>query len=388
MNTKTNTECLEDFIHSNPQLERLESLANEFNIFSSLKIVDVEIRHSNFLAWLLDPSETHGLGSYFLKSFLKEIAYKASNSDPSVIEVDSWDLDQAEIRREEEHTDILIVDDSNNLVCVIENKVRSTEHSDQLQKYRERVGHRYPKHRKLLVYLSVEGDIPTDNSYLPLSYSDVIPLIDHLISIKKSTASAEILTFISHYREMVKRYIMKDSDLQEICRKIYAEHKRALDLISEYKPDRLSVIRDVLVDLISNDPDLTLDDVKKGEVRFIAKSLDFFPKEGTWTSSKRILLFDFLNRPEGLDLSLYLGPGNSDLRKSIYDAAQGDLTAFNKAKRKFVTIWFCLYKKNFLKKGQADDFTDDELRATIKKNIDDFKQLDLPQLEKELRKLK
>ncbi len=98
MNAKTDTEYLEDFIHDNSQLEKLESLVDEFNIFTSLKIVDTEIRHSNFLAWLLDPSETHGVGSYFLKSFLKRVAYKAATFDlscPTVFEVDSWDLDQA-----------------------------------------------------------------------------------------------------------------------------------------------------------------------------------------------------------------------------------------------------------------------------------------------------
>jgi len=168
MNQKTDIEYLEDFIHSNPELERLESLVDEFNIFTSLKIIDAEIRHSNFLAWLLDPSETHGLGSYFLKSFLKRVAYRASQvvlEYPTIFEVDGWDLDQAEVYREWRNIDILIADSANRFACVIENKITSSEHSSQLQRYKEIVDAEYPKYRKLLLYLTVEGETPRFGVY-------------------------------------------------------------------------------------------------------------------------------------------------------------------------------------------------------------------------------
>ena len=42
------------------------------NIFHILKISTREIRHSNFLSWLLDPSETHKMGDIFLKRFLRK----------------------------------------------------------------------------------------------------------------------------------------------------------------------------------------------------------------------------------------------------------------------------------------------------------------------------
>jgi len=70
IDNKSDIEFLKDFIHENEELEKLESIIDRFNIFRSLNIIDNEIRHSNFLAWLLDPSETHGLGDYFLNLFL------------------------------------------------------------------------------------------------------------------------------------------------------------------------------------------------------------------------------------------------------------------------------------------------------------------------------
>ena len=57
---------------SDPDLERLQVGLNEPNIFDILRVSSQEIRHSNFLAWLLNPKGSHGLGSYFLKRILRE----------------------------------------------------------------------------------------------------------------------------------------------------------------------------------------------------------------------------------------------------------------------------------------------------------------------------
>lgn len=61
-------EILENFVIDNVELERIEELTSQFNIFQALNIAEWEVRHSSFLAWLMDPSETHGLDDYFLKS--------------------------------------------------------------------------------------------------------------------------------------------------------------------------------------------------------------------------------------------------------------------------------------------------------------------------------
>ena len=66
---------LEDFILRNPDLDRLENLLEEFNIFETLKITHAEIRHSNVIAWLLNPTENHGLSNYFLKQLFKQLYY-------------------------------------------------------------------------------------------------------------------------------------------------------------------------------------------------------------------------------------------------------------------------------------------------------------------------
>ena len=52
---------LEALIVDNPDLERLEALLEQFNIFEALGAVRVELRHSDFLAFLLNPNQSHGL---------------------------------------------------------------------------------------------------------------------------------------------------------------------------------------------------------------------------------------------------------------------------------------------------------------------------------------
>ena len=68
---------LERLIVDNSDLEHLEDLIAEFNIFEVLGVQTRETRHSAFLAWLLDPSGNHGLGDYFLRRFLWQVTSRA-----------------------------------------------------------------------------------------------------------------------------------------------------------------------------------------------------------------------------------------------------------------------------------------------------------------------
>ena len=107
-------------------LEELNNLTGHFNIFNALKLQNNEIRHSNFLAWLMTPYESHKLGDYFLKEFLKSAIKEYSlNTDISLSlkDIAFLKLDDAEIRREYKNIDLLIVSAQNKFVCIVENKI-------------------------------------------------------------------------------------------------------------------------------------------------------------------------------------------------------------------------------------------------------------------------
>ena len=166
---------LEAFVVDNQELEQLESLLAEFNIFEAVGAVQQELRHSDFLAFLLDPSNSHGLGDTFLKRLLKRVLIGFSNPPLSAVEIDVADLHEAVVWREWRHIDILIHDPATKLVCAIENKVGSAEHSGQLHRYRETVLAEFPDHSKIFVYLTPEGDTPSDDAYIPFGHRFIWP---------------------------------------------------------------------------------------------------------------------------------------------------------------------------------------------------------------------
>src|SRR4051812_3595847 len=103
-------EALERFVVENDDLITLESRIGKFNIFDALGITRAEIRHSNFLAFILDPAESHGQGQLFLKAILMDVLKEATaDKRPlSPIELDGTDLRGVEVRREWQHIDLLI----------------------------------------------------------------------------------------------------------------------------------------------------------------------------------------------------------------------------------------------------------------------------------------
>ena len=154
--------------------DKLELGLKNPNIFEILRISKKEIRHSNFLSWLLDPNESHKLGDVFLKRFLREVA-SSERFNLDQADIEGMDFSNAEIRREWRHIDILIVL-SETVVCV-ENKVLSKEHSDQLKRYKEVVEKEFPKHNKVFVFLTPEGEEAENESD---SYEPTLGIVDEI----------------------------------------------------------------------------------------------------------------------------------------------------------------------------------------------------------------
>src|SRR5437868_2634487 len=87
-------QSLERFVVDNDDLLSLEALVGRFNIFDALNIARREIHHSNFLAFLLDPVESHGQSQLFLKALLMDLLKSAPPElrPLSPIELDGTDL--------------------------------------------------------------------------------------------------------------------------------------------------------------------------------------------------------------------------------------------------------------------------------------------------------
>jgi len=368
MKNDSDYKVLENFVVSNSDLEELEVQLEKFNIFEAIGVVRQELRHSNFLAFLLDPNQNSGLGQAFLKRFLQKAILNSANSKLTLtpIDLDSWDLHNVIVQREWQSIDILILEENIKLAIIIENKIDGTESRGQLKRYYETVKKQFPDYTLVCLYLTPEGDIPSHEEYIPISYELICEIVETLIETKESVLGSDLLTLIKNYAVMLRRHIVGESEIAKLCQKIYRKHQKALDLIFEYKPDLLVGLRQYFEDLIDQNPDLTKDHCSKAYIRFLPKEWDVptLNKGKGWIPSNRILIFQINNGPKKISLILYIGPSeDNEIRNKLYNMASANKKIF-KASGNLYPKWKSIYARNFATKN---DLQDNEYEVIVEK---------------------
>ena len=373
---------LEEFVTNNDDLEKLELLLRKFNLFEALKLVWHEVRHSDFLAYLLDPKQNHGLSDRFLKALLQSAVKGGANSSVTPIDIDVWNLTSAEVHREWQNIDIFVHDETNRLVVIVENKVQSEEHSNQLARYYELVAKEYAGWRIVAIYLTREGDSPSDERFIACGYDQVCDLVEKLVNLNGPMLDNGVRIVIGHYAEMLRRHLVTESEISELCRRIYAKHKQALDLIYEHRPDRQQMVRELLEGWIGQNPELELDHCTKAYIRFMPKTLDFdVLRQGSgWTPSGRMLLFEIVNSEDSLSAKLLIGPGPTDVRQKLFDAALAKKSVFNSVS-KFYPQWITIFAHKLLSK-KSYELPDAEFEEELRKQWNKFSGKELQEVVK------
>ncbi len=221
-----------------PELDRIESLLDRFNVFEAIGFVGQEVKHSRFLAFLLDPSQNHGLGKLFLKRFLQEaLRHLDARAQSNLSEALKKDLSGTVVRREHQYMDVLLTNEDYEFAVIIENKVWTTEHSDQLSRYHDRVRGEYPDWQVAGIYLTPTGENPSNRNYHPLDYGTVCGILDEILQDREIVLDSDVWIAIKHYTDMVRRRILGDSELKRSSNRFYQRHKKALTAIHEYRLD-------------------------------------------------------------------------------------------------------------------------------------------------------
>ena len=229
---ETNEEILQNFLLNIDCLNELNPWIDSFNIFDVLKISRTEIRHSNMIAWLLNPHENHGLNDCFIKNLVSRIVKNKNYGNANPLELMVEDFSSVQINREWENIDLLCISD--NFVIVIENKIDSGEHDNQLEIYRKKIESRYKKLSKIFLYLTPDGLLPSDEeNWNVLSYWDILISIENAFELHKNDLLSGQKTLIQDYINILRSKIVEDKALVDICKKIYLQYKPALDLIFE-----------------------------------------------------------------------------------------------------------------------------------------------------------
>ena len=235
-------EALHNFLQDIECLDDLNTWTSKLNLFDVLKISRNEIRHSNFLTWLLNPNENHGLGDKYLKGLLSRIL-KNSNKKNDVLNILLSDFYSFNVYREWKNIDILILSDKEKLAVIIENKVTSNEHDNQLNRYKKTLEIEYPDYKKIFLYLTPDGLEPSDSDWDILTYTDVVEILENIKN--KNNLLPDVTLLMNNYIDVIRRDIVQDQNLVEICNKIYNKHKKALDLIYEYRFDNKNIAEEI-----------------------------------------------------------------------------------------------------------------------------------------------
>lgn len=248
------------------EVQRLSLLLRKFNPFEILKIGHYELRHTNTLAWLLDPAENHGLGDTFLRAFIArfgttdgrdsithrfEIAedrtvtirreVKLSHLKGNTAEGERLglfggdELNQDNAQALKKAIDIIV--DSNDWVLAIEAKVRSQEGEEQLKDYQKALNAYVGGSEKLLtlVFLTIDGDGASESQWVSANWEEnVITPLETALSIHHDLRE-DIRSFLTSYLSTLKRYAGSGDEVETLATRLATSErlKKPLQEIQE-----------------------------------------------------------------------------------------------------------------------------------------------------------
>jgi hypothetical protein len=362
-----------DTLLKDEDFDKLDLGLKNPNIFSILKISKNEIRHSNFLSWLLDPLGSHKLGDIFLKRFLREVFSSDKFYDIDQVDVEGMDLSKVEILREWRNIDLLIILDE--VVVCIENKVLSKEHSNQLNKYKEVIQNQFSNHKRTYVYLNPDGDSSESEQeqFHPISYDFIVESLERIISVFGESINPNVKNYIKDYITIIKRELMGTDHLTELSKKIYQNHKDLFDFIFEHKPDIVDNLG-VIMKSELNKRGWLLGSENKYYVRFLTepiKDLIYYNTETKNSWNKReSFLFEIQIQPSTNKLIFKTVVPPSDSKYNI-GRFQDILLEIDGFRKPWGQKWLVNYdKKEKFIYDDVETISEEELRKSINEFYD------------------
>ena len=252
-------------------LEPLKEKAyyDQDNIFEVLKIQRQELIHSNMLAFLFDPKQ-----SDFLKNFLRVLVETECIRDFDFFDILYGNIENVNIDREHytnngRPIDILLNfeiinanHDRQKVVVVIENKVDSWQHDDQLKAYKEYVDNepKWEKYRnKYYIYLTPnDDDLVEDPDWKRINYGLIGSALD-LTSIKNTDES--IRSLFEDYKKTVRSEFMNEEETKKLAEKIYSnpQNRKVLEYIFNHiRPNWVEKVSNIVFDLIKKNNEFEL----------------------------------------------------------------------------------------------------------------------------------
>lgn len=212
-------------LEKDEHFKKLKALLQRPNIFQILRLDRYEIRHSNFIAWLLNPNEKHDLGTLFLDKVLGDLIPQEVLSKRGAFK---W------IKRESIN-DIDLFIQFDDLIIAIENKFDSNEHSDQLTKYREYVDQHFAHiPNRFFVFLTPSGKLTiSNNEYKIYSYAIIAKHLNHILKDITISINDHSRIYIEDYLKAIQANLMKTNPENLLASQLYNQYKDVFDFVKE-----------------------------------------------------------------------------------------------------------------------------------------------------------
>lgn len=164
--------------------------SSDHNIFRILGCARNEEVHSNVLAWLLDPEESHGIGSRFLTIFMVRVFQKTDVCIPiEVLKNRQFGSDRPDI-----------VIRGHNWILVLENKIDAAEGEMQTSRYSERwrTLAAMQKREPFFAFVSPNGFPAKAVEFVPVSYGMIREMVEEL---QTGDSNLLLTQLIEHIRD-------------------------------------------------------------------------------------------------------------------------------------------------------------------------------------------
>lgn len=369
--------ALKDFLLDIECLDPLSEWTRKFNLFDILKISRVEIRHSNVLSWLINPNENHGLGDSIIRGFIQYVVTSFAE-DIDVFNTLLMDCHDFIIQRECHHIDLLAVSEDEKFVLCIENKIDSGEHDNQLKRYREIIEDIYPDHKRMFIFLSPYGSESSEPDYwCSMGYQDVLNIVENARKKYKLLPDAELL--IDNYVETIRRVIVGDKRLTQICTEIYAKHQKALDLIFENRPDRAldlaAILRAWATEMTEKgEMEVVIDKCNKTYTRFKTKTMsEILPDADEPTSGWNTNNYYFyeIRNNDGKDISIQLALSSKNISGDLREVCNRINEHFPSRQQKENWQWRIPFTTKHSKVDE--ELSEEKIYDQLNKKLDDVK---------------
>ena len=238
---------------------------NKYNVFDILNIGRQELRHSDFLAFLMNPNRSGEVGQHFLQNFLALLSKENPELDLDFFKFFYGEFEKVIVRREYKNIDILVeieIQSGQYVVFAIENKVDAGEQmydddkdkdkaKGQLGEYKNKINEEYKGHKRIFLFLSPDKRPPSESGWTPIDYNLIYSALRRL---DLNTADNTVKTLINDYKKMIRSQfkIEDDQELREAALKMYNANRDIFNFIIENLPNRVNTTAKIIREFLHN----------------------------------------------------------------------------------------------------------------------------------------